>query len=100
MDAQVEPHEAIHQRTEGACKVRNKYPGICYRCAKPVAVGEGHFERHAGGWRTQHVECCILSRREAEQRKKRKEEEAERKRDLEARAARHMLTGSKAWGPW
>jgi hypothetical protein len=42
--------------------MRNKYPGICYRCGKPVAKGEGHFERHAGGWRTQHAQCCIEAR--------------------------------------
>ena len=53
--------------------MRNKYPGTCYRCGKPVAVGEGHFERHQGGWRTQHATCAIehreaklkLDRREA-----------------------------------
>ena len=39
--------------------MRNKYPGICYRCGKPVAKGDGHFERHNGGWRTQHATCAI-----------------------------------------
>lgn len=41
---------------------RNKYPGICYRCDRPVAVGAGHFERHKGKWRTQHAECAIAAR--------------------------------------
>ena len=44
--------------------MRNKYPGICYRCGKPVEKGEGHFERHNGGWRTQHAECCIKAKEE------------------------------------
>ena len=42
--------------------MRNKHPGICYRCSKPVAVGAGHFERYNGGWRTQHAECAIKHR--------------------------------------
>jgi hypothetical protein len=53
--------------------MRNKYPGICYRCQKAVAVGDGHFERFKNGWRTQHASCAIEFRgtpdpeREAEQ---------------------------------
>ena len=39
--------------------MRNKYPGICYRCYAPVAVGEGHFERFGLHWRTQHATCAI-----------------------------------------
>ena len=40
--------------------MRNKYPGICYRCGKNVEVGMGHFERvPRGGWRVQHAECAI-----------------------------------------
>lgn len=39
--------------------MRNRFPGTCYRCAQPVAAGAGHFERHAGRWRTQHAECAI-----------------------------------------
>lgn len=42
--------------------MRNKYPGICYRCHKPVAKGDGHFERHLGGWRVQHAKCAIQYR--------------------------------------
>jgi len=42
--------------------VRNKYPGLCYRCHKWVAKGEGHFERYKGRWRTQHASCCIVYR--------------------------------------
>jgi hypothetical protein len=42
--------------------MRNKFPGTCYRCLRPVAAGEGHFERHptaSGKWRTQHADCAI-----------------------------------------
>jgi hypothetical protein len=42
--------------------MRNKFPGTCYRCSKPVAAGDGHFERWQGGWRTQHADCAILHR--------------------------------------
>lgn len=42
--------------------MRNKYPGRCYRCGTNVAVGQGHFERFAGGWRTQHATCAIAFR--------------------------------------
>ena len=37
--------------------MRNRYPGKCYKCGKPVEPGEGYFERHKGGWRVQHVGC-------------------------------------------
>ena len=39
--------------------MRNKYPGICYRCGNMVEKGDGHFERHNGKWRTQHADCAI-----------------------------------------
>lgn len=39
--------------------MRNRFPGICYRCGKQVGAGEGHFERFRGAWRTQHAECAI-----------------------------------------
>jgi len=42
--------------------MRNKFPGKCYRCGEIVAVGDGHFERFAGGWRTQHAGCAIKYR--------------------------------------
>lgn len=42
--------------------MRNRYPGICYRCSERVEAGAGHFERHNGGWRTQHAECAIAYR--------------------------------------
>lgn len=42
--------------------MRNKYPGICYRCRTRVEVGEGHFERFRQGWRTQHATCAIECR--------------------------------------
>lgn len=35
--------------------MRNKYAGKCYKCGEQVEVGTGHFERHAGVWRTQHA---------------------------------------------
>lgn len=41
---------------------RNKYPGLCYRCGARVEIGEGHFERHNGGWRLQHAACAIRHR--------------------------------------
>lgn len=44
--------------------MRNKHPGPCYRCDKTVPAGAGYFERHAGGWRVQHVECCHKAQRE------------------------------------
>lgn len=42
--------------------MRNRYPGTCYRCGKTVDAGDGHFERHNGGWRTQHASCAIAHR--------------------------------------
>lgn len=42
--------------------MRNKYAGVCYRCGKVVAKGEGHFERYQFGWRTQHADCAIKFR--------------------------------------
>lgn len=41
---------------------RNQYPGICYRCQLPCAVGEGHFERLGSIWRVQHATCAIERR--------------------------------------
>ena len=38
--------------------MRNKYPGTCYRCGNTVQPGQGHFEKVAGGWKTQHAECA------------------------------------------
>lgn len=54
--------------------MRNKYPGICYRCGKRVEPGEGHFEgygkrfpgrkfrQNISRWRVQHAECAIKYR--------------------------------------
>lgn len=42
--------------------MRNKYPGTCYRCFKPVKVGEGHYERYKRGWIVQHAKCAIEHR--------------------------------------
>ena len=49
--------------------MRNKYPGTCYFCWKPVAKGDGHFERHNGGWRTIHVQCVTRQRTEKQEAK-------------------------------
>lgn len=46
--------------------MRNKYPGTCYVCGKIVSKGQGHFERHRGGWRVQCAEHPI-ERRKAKQ---------------------------------
>jgi hypothetical protein len=47
--------------------MRNKFPGVCYRCGKTVEPWKGHFERIKGGswgnrWRIQHAECAIKYR--------------------------------------
>ena len=42
--------------------MRNRFPGICYRCGGWVAAGEGHFERMGRIWRTQHATCAIQYR--------------------------------------
>lgn len=42
--------------------MRNKYPGICVLCKKPVAKGEGHFERHSGYWVIKHAACVLKDR--------------------------------------
>jgi hypothetical protein len=42
--------------------MRNKYPGVCYRCGERVEAGDGHFERFRGAWRTQHATCAIENR--------------------------------------
>lgn len=44
--------------------MRNKHPGICYRCGKTVEKGKGHFEKNhgqftGGKWRLQHTKCCL-----------------------------------------
>lgn len=47
-----------HSRREEI--VRNKYPGVCYRCGEVVEPGAGHFEKlPGGGWRVQHADCAI-----------------------------------------
>ena len=39
--------------------MRNRFAGTCYRCGLRVEPGAGHFERHKGGWRTQHADCAV-----------------------------------------
>lgn len=67
--------------------MRNHFPGICYRCHKPVAIGEGHFERMGRIWRTQHATCAIEHRGEPDPSR-----EAFRHLELLARA---KMTGKK-----
>lgn len=51
--------------------MRNKYPGICYRCGGRVDPGAGFFEKIGpdqrrkwpaifGTWHVQHDHCCSL----------------------------------------
>lgn len=47
--------------------MRNKYKGICYYCGEIVEVGQGHFERQRGGWRTIHANCVFKQRKEKEE---------------------------------
>lgn len=47
--------------------MRNKYPGTCYFCGKLVEKGQGHFERHKGGWRTIHALCVTRQRAEKQE---------------------------------
>lgn len=44
--------------------MRNKFPGVCYRCGKVVEKGAGHFERYNHAWRLQHADCAIKARKE------------------------------------
>jgi hypothetical protein len=44
--------------------MRNKHPGVCYRCGQHCAAGDGHFERHKGGWRVQHAKCAIIAKKQ------------------------------------
>lgn len=54
--------------------MRNRFGGDCYKCGLWVAPGTGHFERHNGGWRTQHalyeghgaVTCKMAAKKPAE----------------------------------
>lgn len=50
--------------------MRNKHPGTCYRCKFRVEAGQGHFERHAGGWRVQHADCAIKARQAKQEQQK------------------------------
>lgn len=54
--------------------MRNRFPGICYRCGRHVEAQQGHFESVTkahrerwpklglGKWLTQHAECAIKYR--------------------------------------
>lgn len=44
--------------------MRNRYPGVCFRCGLRVEKGAGHFQRDrkTGSWLTQHADCAIKYR--------------------------------------
>ena len=42
--------------------MRNKYPGVCYRCGETVAAGDGHFELLGRKFRVQHATCAIANK--------------------------------------
>lgn len=42
--------------------MRNKYPGICYRCGREVKAGDGHFQKHGQKILVQHAYCAIQYR--------------------------------------
>lgn len=44
--------------------MRNQYAGPCYYCGGMVKPKGGHFERHAGRWRTIHAHCVFVQRQE------------------------------------
>lgn len=53
---------------------RNKYPGTCYFCGKPVPAGAGHFERHFDAyhnvqWLIIHSHCVFIQREQKEKAK-------------------------------
>ena len=56
--------ELVIVKAFGGDEMRNKYPGVCYKCGKRVEVGEGHFERHQGKWRVQHKEEAMKGEKE------------------------------------
>ena len=63
VDGAAQQCDALANTNEnGGWRMRNQYPGICYRCGDRVEAGAGHFERHPsvfGNWRTQHADCAI-----------------------------------------
>lgn len=70
---------------------RNRFAGTCYRCGNRVEVGEGHFERFRGSWRTQHAECAIKFRGTPDP-----ERDADRQRRLERLAKGTGRSGQRA----
>lgn len=46
--------------------MRNRFPGVCYRCNQPCAAGDGHFEKMGRSWRVQHAACAIEHRGSAD----------------------------------
>ena len=45
--------------------MRNKFPSTCCQCSKPIAVGDGYFERFRGSWFTRCVPCAASNRQRA-----------------------------------
>lgn len=37
--------------------MRNKYPGVCFRCGSAVPAGKGHFQREKGRWLIRCLPC-------------------------------------------
>lgn len=37
--------------------MRNKFPGLCFRCGDAVPAGRGHFQRLAGRWVVRCLKC-------------------------------------------
>lgn len=43
--------------------MRNKYPGVCFKCGKNVVVGAGHFEAPTSRRKQWRVQCAEHSRK-------------------------------------
>jgi len=71
--------------------MRNRYPGVCYRCNSFVPAGDGHFERFGNSWRVQHATCAIKHRGRVDQ-----EREALNFRNLLARTKMPGEKGRRA----
>lgn len=67
--------------------MRNRYPGICYRCGKVVKKGDGHFEKDSNPdnpdkWRTIHAACVFEQREEKAKKLKQQYEKKEKENTL------------------
>lgn len=44
--------------------MRNKFKGLCYKCGKPVEVGQGFFEKIRGkSWKVKHATGTIQEKK-------------------------------------